>query len=144
MEICMPLPQGTTIAVVDGTKFDLYLNAGTETEPQLNALPTPELELTNFSAGVRLNDAGARHTARTGDGSNDGVDESAHAIAAADWLNHQVLQHKIDKLIVIADPRTLGEMRKRYHKQLQAVLLTELAKTLTGRPAADIVNALKD
>jgi protein required for attachment to host cells len=139
----MLLPHGTTFAVVDGTKFELYRNAGTEAEPRLDALTTPELEVTNFSAGVRQNDAHSRHTARTGDGSNDGVDEAAHAIAAADWLNGQVLQHKIDKLVVVADPRSLGEMRKRYHKQLEAVLLKELAKTMTGHPAADILNALK-
>jgi protein required for attachment to host cells len=140
----MLLPHGTTFAVVDGTKFELYRNTGTEAEPRLEAQPTPELEVTNFSAGVRQNDAHSRHTARTGDGSNDGADEAAHAIAAADWLNGQVLQHKIEKLVIVADPRSLGEMRKRYHKQLEAVLLKELAKTMTGHPAADILNALKD
>ena len=125
----MLLPHGTVFAVVDGTKFDCYRNAGTE--------------VPNFSAGVRRNDTNLSHTSRTGDGSNDSFDESAHAIAAADWLNHQVLQHKIDKLVVIADPRSLGEMRKRYHKQLEAVLVKDLAKTMTGRPPADIVAALK-
>lgn len=139
----MLLPHGTVFAVVDGTNFELYRNAGIEAEPRLEALPTPELELTNFSAGARINDANSRHAARTGDGSNDGVDESAHAIAVADWLNHQVLQHKIDKLVVVADPRSLGEMRKRYHKQLKEVLCAELAKTMTGRPN-EIINALKD
>lgn len=138
----MALPQGTALAVVDGTKFEFYRNIGTEAEPKLDTVQTPDLELTNFSAGARINDSGTRHAARTGDGSNDAVDESAHAIAVADWLNHQVLQHKIDKLVVIADPKSLGEMRKRYHKQLEGVLLTELAKTMTGRPAADILKAL--
>ncbi len=139
----MLLPHGTVFAIVDGTNFELYRNTGTEPEPRLEAQPTPDLELTNFSAGARINDSNSRHAARTGDGSNDGVDESAHAIAVADWLNHQVLQHKFDKLVIVADPRSLGEMRKRYHKQLEAVLLKELAKTMTGRPTTEIVNALK-
>ncbi len=140
----MSLPKGTAIAVVDGTKFELYRNTGTEAEPKVGAVETPELELTNFSAGARINDGGARHSARTGDGSNDSVDESAHAIAVADWLNHQVLTNKIESLVIIADPKSLGEMRKRYHKQLEAVLKKELSKTLTGRPAADIMKALED
>ena len=139
----MLLPHGTSFAVVDGAKFEFYRNAGTEAEPRLEAVPTPELEVTNFSAGVRRNDSNEGFTARTGNGSNDSFDESAHAIAVADWLNGQVLQHKIEKLVVVADPRSLGEMRKRYHKQLEAVLLTELAKTMTGRPTAEIVQALK-
>jgi len=138
----MLLPHGTVVAVVDGTTFELRHNAGTEAQPRLEALPTPDLELTNFSAGARINDANSRHAARTGDGSNDAVDESAHAIAVADWLNHQALQHKFDKLVIVADPRSLGEMRKRYHKQLEAVLLGEVAKTLTGRPATELANAL--
>lgn len=138
----MLLPHGTAFAVVDGTKFEFYRNAGTEAEPRLDLVAAPDLELTNFSAGVRISDANSRHAARTGDGSNDAVDESAHAIAVADWLNHEVLQHKIDKLVVVADPRSLGEMRKRYHKQLQGVLLGELAKTMTGRPN-EIVKALQ-
>jgi protein required for attachment to host cells len=140
----MLLPKGTAIAVVDGTKFEFYHNTGTEAEPKLNMVETPDLELTNFSAGARINDGGARHSARTGDGSNDSVDESAHAIAVADWLNNQVLKHKLDSLVIIADPKSLGEMRKRYHKQLEAVLVKELAKTLTGHPASDILKALKD
>jgi protein required for attachment to host cells len=139
----MLLPHGTAFAVVDGTKFEFFRNAGTEAEPRLDPLATPELELTNFSAGVRRADTSERFTARTGNGSNDSFDESAHAIAVADWLNGQVLQHKLDKLVVIADPKTLGEMRKRYHKQLEGVLLKELAKTMTGRPTAEIVAALK-
>lgn len=140
----MLLPKGTAIAVVDGTKFEFYRNTGTEAEPKLSAVETPELELTNFSAGARINDGGARHSARTGDGSNDSVDESAHAIAVADWLNNQVLKHKLDSLVIIADPKSLGEMRKRYHKQLEAVLVKELSKTMTGRPVAEIVKAVTD
>ncbi|MET1756325.1 host attachment protein [Novosphingobium sp. RD2P27] len=139
----MLLPHGTVFALVDGRNFELYRNAGTEAEPRLDSMPVPELELTNYSAGMRHHDASNTYTPPSGADSNDSFDESAHAIAAADWLNHQVLQHKIDKLVVIADPRSLGEMRKRYHKQLEAVLMKELAKTLTGHSTADIVSALK-
>jgi len=140
----MLLPHGTSIAVADGTKFEFFRNTGTEAEPKLTALDTPELELTNFSAGAHRSDTSESFSARTGNGANDRLDESAHAIAVADWLNHQVLQHKIDKLVIIADPKSLGEMRKRYHKQLEAVLVKELSKTMTGRPVAEIVKAVTD
>ncbi|VWX54843.1 host attachment protein [Novosphingobium sp. 9U] len=139
----MLLPHGTSIAVADGTKFEFFRNTGTEAEPKLTAQDTPELELTNFSAGAHRSDTSESFSARTGNGANDQLDESAHAIAVADWLNHQVLQHKIEKLVIIADPKSLGEMRKRYHKQLEGLLIKELAKTMTGRPVAEIVNALK-
>lgn len=138
----MLLPHGTVFAVVDGQNFELYRNAGMEAEPRLAALDRPDLEATNFSAGARLHDSGARHQARTGDGSNDRADESAHAVAVVEWLNSQVIADKIEKLVVIADPRSLGEMRKRYHKKLEGALVGELPKTMTGRPAAEIVSAL--
>ena len=139
----MLLPQGTTFAVVDGGRFELLRNTGTETAPRLEPLETPSLEITNYSEGIRRNDSNSSFPARTGHGSNSSLDESAHVIAVAEWLNQQVLSHKIDKLIVIADPKSLGVMRKRYHKQLEAVLLGELAKTLTGRPTDEIITALQ-
>ena len=41
-------------------------------------------------------------------------------------------------LVVIAAPKTLGELRKHYHKQLETVLEGELSKDLVGRPVADV------
>jgi protein required for attachment to host cells len=138
----MLLPNGTVFALVDGENFELYRNSGIEAEPQLTAIPVPRLEATNFSAGARAHDAGSRHKARTGDGSNDALDESAHVAAVTDWLNRQVLEHEIDQLVIVADPRSLGEMRRHYHKQLKQALVGEVAKTMTGRSAAEIVRVL--
>ena len=53
-------------------------------------------------------------------------------------LNKRVLDGKIEALIVIAAPRTLGELRRHYHKALAAVLVGEIAKELTGHSIADI------
>ena len=55
-----------------------------------------------------------------------------------------MLEREIEQLIVVADPRSLGEMRRHYHKELKQVLVGEVAKTMTGRPAAEIVRALHD
>jgi protein required for attachment to host cells len=49
-----------------------------------------------------------------------------------------VLDGKIDKLIIVAAPRTLGELRKHYHKALTAVLVGEIAKDLTGHTVSDV------
>jgi len=53
-----------------------------------------------------------------------------------------VLSNKIKSLVVIADPSTLGEMRKLYHKALRAVLVGEIAKTLTGQSTDDILKSI--
>ena len=69
-------------------------------------------------------------------------DPALAAVATAAWLNQEVLGRRIDDLVVVAAPKSLGELRKHYHKALQAKLLGELAKDLTGHSVADIEAAL--
>ncbi|TCM21752.1 protein required for attachment to host cells [Novosphingobium sp. PhB165] len=139
----MLLPHGTVFAIVDGENFELYRNSGREGAPRLTSLDAPELEATNFSAGFRRHDAPKRHQARTGDGSNDALDESAHAAAVAGWLNQQVLDREIAQLVIVADPRSLGEMRRHYHKELKDALITEVPKNLAGRPSDEIIKVIQ-
>lgn len=53
-----------------------------------------------------------------------------------------VLQNKVHELAVIADPSTLGVMRKNYHKMLEQKVVKEVAKTLTAATADEIARAL--
>ena len=131
----MLLPHGTVIAIVDGQHFELFRNAGNEAHAELAALPTPTLDSRNRS--------GTGQHSHPGNHADSDVSEGAHAIAAVEWLNAQVLGHKIDNLIVIAPPRTLGEMRRHYHKQTERVLLREVVRELSGRKAPDVLAALR-
>lgn len=130
----MLLPHGTAIALVDGDRFEIYRNTGNEAAPELTRQDAPKLELANHSAG---------HATHKGSHSTHHKGEAVHAAAAVDWLNRQVLGHKIDNLVVIAAPHTLGEMRPHYHGQLQRALLKELPKDLIGRQGPEIVAALR-
>jgi len=132
----MLLAHGTIIALVDGKRFELFRNAGNEAEPQLAPLPTPKLDKHNKGAG-------AHHYSSSGNPTGHLLDEDAHAAAVADWLNRQVLDHKIERLVVIAAPRTLGELRRHSHKQLELALQGELSKDLIGKPAPEILAALR-
>ena len=131
----MLLPHAAVIALVDGHKFELFRNDGNEATPELAAMPTPSLDTHNHSS--------ASHHSSAGNHADHLVKEDAHAIAAVEWLNAQVLGHKIENLVVIAAPRTLGEMRRHYHKQTEQALLTELAKDLTGKKGPEIIEALR-
>ena len=131
----MLLPHGTLVALVDGEKFELFNNAGNEGEPELVAAVSPTLDVSNHSGASRHSVPG-NHDDRQ-------VAEDVHAIAATEWLNQQVLSHKLDGLVVIAPPRTLGEMRRHYHSELKLKLLGELDKDLTGRQGPDIIAALR-
>jgi len=131
----MLLPHGTVIALVDGQNLELYRNAGNEAEPELAALDAPKLDSHNHS--------GSGHRSSPGNHADKQVSEDAHATAVVNWLNSQVLGHKIDKLVVFAPPRTLGELRRHYHKQTEAAVLKEFDKDLVGKQAGDILTALR-
>lgn len=131
----MLLPHGTIVAVVDGEKFELHRNTGNEAVVELTRMEEVNLDEHN-------RDSGSRHITSS---ANPGhlLDEDAHAAAVVTWLNRQAVAGKIEHLVVVASPRTLGEMRRRYDKQLNAVLLGEVHKELIGRSGADILAALR-
>jgi protein required for attachment to host cells len=124
----MHLPAKAHVAVVDGEHFSLFRNSGTEQAPALTSVDMPT-------------GAGSAHNAGQGDTPRQN-EEAGHAAAVAEALNAAVLSHKIDALVVIADPTTLGEMRKLYHKQLETALVGEIAKTLAGHSTDDLLKAI--
>jgi protein required for attachment to host cells len=128
------IPHGAVIALVGGKNFELYRNNGTDSAPELQALNAPKLDQHNHSGGD--------HQSSSASPSSHLADEDAHANAAAQWLNSQVRGHKIEQLIVIAAPRTLGELRHHYNKQLERTLIAELAKDLNGKQSPEILKAL--
>jgi protein required for attachment to host cells len=69
-------------------------------------------------------------------------EEDRFAADVADMLKRRALAHKFDALIVVAPPRTLGELRKHYHKEVSSRVQGELAKDLTGHTVPEIEKAL--
>ena len=131
----MILPNSATVAVADGETLSLFRNGAHDGALSLSAIAAPELDGGNAGSG-------GRHRSSAGNPDDKTQAEDGFAAASAAWLNRQVLDGKINALMVIAAPRTLGELRRHYHKQLQAVLVGELAKDLVGRPVADIEAAV--
>jgi protein required for attachment to host cells len=131
----MKLPHNAHIALVDGEHFTLFRNAGQMFEPKLSEEGKPELDPPNFSAGVRHQDSGRKPDSTD-------LGELAHGAAAAEWLNARAIAGDIEALLVIADPKTLGEMRQHYHTELTDRLVGEIAKTLTGQTTDRIEAAI--
>ena len=133
----MRLPNNAHVAIVDGENFTVMRNGGAPLEPKLDRAEQPDLSATNYSAGVRHQDNIGREK-----GTSTQLDELAHAAAAAEWLNSQCVSGDIADLLVIADPKTLGEMRHHYHSELEKRLVGEIAKTMTGQPTDKIEQAI--
>lgn len=127
----MDIPKGTIVAVADGEILNLFRNTGERDKPQLVAEPEAAVSSDNKSSG-------GRHHSSAANPSDSQQDEDGFAAGIVEVLNKRVLDGKIAHLIVVAAPRTLGELRKHYHKALVAVLVGELAKDLTGHSVADI------
>jgi len=127
----MILPQGATVAVIDGEKLRLFRNTGQAGEASLMELQEPALSSDNKSSG-------ARHGSSAGNPDDSRLQEDSFVVAVANWLNAQALGRTFEALAVVASPKSLGELRKHYHKALEAMLVVEIAKDLTGHSAADI------
>ena len=127
----MKIPKDAVVAVADGEILNLYHNTGDEAAPKLVAIEHGAVDTENMGSG-------GRHHSSAANPSDSQLVEDSFAAGTAAMLNKRVLDGKIEALIVIAAPRTLGELRKHYHKALSAVLVGEIHKELTGHSIADI------
>jgi protein required for attachment to host cells len=133
----MILPAGTTVAVADGETMRLFHNTGVKPGVHL-------VEITAAPPAPAHSGSGARH--HTGSANPDGrrLVEDDFAVAAAAFLNKLSLDGTIEHLVVVSDPKTLGEMRKHYHRDLRDKIIGELAKDFSRRPLEDIASLLAD
>lgn len=130
----MKLPKGTLVAVVDGEKLALFENTGQQ-EVTLSARPAPAIEDRASGAAGRLSSEA--------NPDNDTQAEDGFAMGVTDVLNKWVLTNKVDNLLVIAAPKTLGQLRKGWHKETENKLVGEIAKDLTGHSTDDIAAAIE-
>lgn len=147
----MQIPHNACILVADGRKMLFFRNEGDATIPnlvvedqQLQANPADRYQKTD-SAGQASSLRGGNFAA--GGGSVGEVDfhqqqEDRFAAEAADLLRKRALANEFDTLIVVAPPKTLGEMRKHYHTEVSQRLAGELDKDLTGHPVDQIEKLL--
>lgn len=129
----MRLSKDAMVAVVDGEKLSLFRNTH-GSEIRLTALNVPEIEeRASGSAGRRSSEANP---------DNDTQAEDGFAMGVAEILNRWTVTNKIGELLIIAAPKTLGELRKHWHKSLQDRLAGEIAKDLTGHSSDQIAAAI--
>jgi protein required for attachment to host cells len=132
----MILPNGAMVAVLNGEALQLFHNRGHEPSIDLVALPLPEI-------GEEKAGSGGRHRSSTANPDDKRLAEDDFAAACGALLSKAVLDGKIEKLLVIADSRTLGELRRHLHPVVHKGLLGEIAKNLVGRTGDDIKSVIE-
>lgn len=144
----MQIPHNAAVLVADGRKLLFLRNEGDDIYP--NLVVEHAQEQANPKDGDQKSDAPGLSFSSVGSGRStmDEVDfhqleEDRFAADAADLLKRRALANDFASLIVIAPPRTLGELRKHYHSEVSARIAGELDKDLTNHPIPDIESAIK-
>lgn len=166
----MEVPHNAYVMVADGRKLLFFRNEGDAEHPNLQVEhaeervnPANRDQKTDAAGGASSTQsgAGAPSVARGGSNHAQGggaqfapargtfeetdfhqLEEDRFAAEAAEMLKKRALANAFEQLIIVAPPRTLGELRKHYHKEVESRLLGEIDKDLTGHPVDQIEEAL--
>ncbi len=131
----MILNNDTLVAVTDGERLRLFHSKGHEPHLDLIEIDDPALERAHAGSG-------GRHRSSTANPDEARLREDDFAGSVAAYLNDQALETIYQHLFVVADPRTLGEMRKHYQPALEAKLAGEVGKDLVKHSVESIKNAI--
>jgi len=143
----MKLPHNSAILVADGKKMLFFRNEGDSAFPQLE-VERKEIHENPATRDQKSDAAGsASESARPGRSAYAETDfhqleEDRFAAEAAEMLKQRALRNEFESLVIVAPPRTLGELRKHYHKEVERRITGEIAKDLTGHPVSEIEKIL--
>jgi protein required for attachment to host cells len=141
----MRIARDACVLVTDGRKFLYFRNDGDADFPNLKIVrkrvdPNPADRLQKSDAPGRTYSSSLSGSRRSAFSETDfhQKSEDAFAMAAAEFLREQALAGEFQSLIVVAPPRTLGELRKHYHDEVSRRLAAEIPKDLVKHPVAEI------
>ena len=130
------IPAGTWVVVADGTHARLFKNAGKQ-----DALRLMQEDIMKFEIIDEQAQGPSGH--RPPEESLEQNDEATFAKQLVHRLNAAALKQEFEHLFLIADPKTLGEIRPQLHAETTKRIIGELAKTLTNSTLEDIEKILK-
>ena len=144
----MKIPHDSFVLVADGKKSLFFRNEGDGDFPNLI------VERKDGHADPKdreiKSDGPGRAFSSVGDGRSAYEEADFHQLAedrfaadTAEMLKARALGNDYEALVVVAPPRTLGELRKHYHKEVERRLVAEVPKDLVNVPVAEIEKVLK-
>ncbi|MBS0480085.1 MAG: host attachment protein [Proteobacteria bacterium] len=143
----MQVAHNTLVVVADGRKALFLRNEGDAAHP--NLVVEHAEDRINPADRDQKTDAPGRASGAVG-GRADTVDEvdfhqqeeDRFAADIGAVLRSGALANEFESLIIVAPARTLGELRKHYHVEVERRMAGEIAKDLTGHPVPEIEKAL--
>ena len=140
----MPLANLALVLVTDGRKTLFFRNHGDINQIDLRTEAHDEREdvsskgeLATDAPGTVQQSAGYGHSTYEETDFKQ-LEEDRWAKSAAEEVNKRALANDFEALAIIAPPQTLGEIRKKLHKEAARRVVCEIPKEMTGRPIPDI------
>jgi protein required for attachment to host cells len=156
----MRIAHNSCVLVADGRKMLFFRNEGDGEFPNLEVerkrvdVNPADRDQGSDTAGRTFSGAGSpRDGSAVSAGANNRsayeetdfhqLEEDRFAAEAAEMLKARALKGDFDSLVVVAPPKTLGELRKHYHKEVEKRLAAEVPKDLTNMPVEEIERVLQ-
>jgi protein required for attachment to host cells len=156
----MRVPHNSCVLVADGRKLLFFRNEGDAEFPNLaierkriDDNPADREQGTDQPGRAFASAGSPRTRSAVSVGANNRsayaetdfhqLEEDRFAADAAEMLNRRALRNDFESLVVVAPSKTLGELRKHYHKEVEKRLAAEVPKDLTNTPVEEIERILQ-
>ena len=141
------LEHGMLVVVADGEKALFLRNEGDALHPNLEVVremkeENPPTREQGSDRPGRFNDGPGVHRSAVADTDWHRAQKEKFADEVADRLYRLAHHGDFDKLVIVAPPVVLGEMRRRLHKEVSDRIVGEVPKTLTNHPVYEIEKLL--
>jgi len=140
----MQVPHNSFVVVADGAKMLFFRNEGDaeflklEVERKREQENLPDRDMKRDDRGRTFDASGGAGRSAYEETDFHQLEEDRFAAETAELLKKRALRNDFESLIIVAPPKTLGELRKHYHKEVEKRLAGEIAKDLTGHPVEEI------
>ena len=142
------MANGSWVMVADGEKAIFLKNVTDAENPNLEVIRKeqqdnpPDREQGTHSPG-RKADNGVGQRSAMDDTDWHELAKERFADEMAELLYSLAHRGKFDEIVLVAPPKTLGELRKKLHKEVEAKVTGEVPKNLTNHPVNEIESLLK-
>jgi protein required for attachment to host cells len=138
----------TWVLIADGEKALFLVNEGDAEYPVLRVRREEHQE--NPPTGEQAANRPGRQFASVGPGRSAYEDTDWHELAKdrfadhlAEMLYERAHKGRFDRIVLVASPGVLGELRGKMHKEVADRVVGEVPKTLTNHTVEDIEKVLK-
>ena len=137
------LNRQTWIVVADGEKALFLRNEREANNVELHAIhemtqANPATREQGTDRPGRFSDGPAAHRSAAEETDWHEISKKRFAREVADELYQFAHKGDFERLVIVAPPVVLGEMRQEFHKEVADKIVGEIPKTLTNHPISDI------